>query len=85
MRCEPPSSQGILNDWLNELGFNLLMRENTDFIFLNKKEDICLIVDTVICSLTDYPYVTYTSRQNDLMANHSRVFRFLFDHTSSVQ
>lgn len=85
MRSEPSSSLSHLNDWLLGFGFEQLVRENTGPVFLNEKKDICLIIDTVICTLADYPYVAYTSRQNDLMATHSQVFRFLFDRTSSVQ
>ena len=85
MRSEPSGSQSDLNNWLLGLGFDQSVRENTGFIFLNNKDDKCLIIDTIICTLNDYPYVAYTSRQNDLMATHSQVFRFLFDETSSVQ
>ncbi len=85
MKVDPSYSQRELNNWLLGRGFDQPVRENTGYIFLNKKEDQCLIIDTVICSLNDYPYVAYTSRQNELMANHSQVFRFLFDQTGSVQ
>lgn len=73
-----------LQDWLFDFGFSRVARENTGFILFNKDDDTCLIIDTVICELSDYPYVSYTSRQNELMFAHGRVFRFLFDHTSSV-
>jgi hypothetical protein len=85
MRSNSSSAQGDLHNWLLGLGFHQMAQENTGDIFLNKKDDICLIIDTAICTLADYPYVAYTSRQNDLMATHSQVFRFLFDRTSSVQ
>lgn len=68
-----------LQYWLYNLGFDQFARENTGCIFLNKEDDTCLIIDTVICELSDFPYISYTSRQNELMAAHSRVFRFLFD------
>jgi len=76
--------QNDLQYWLFDLGFEQVARENTGCTFLRKKDDTCLVIDTVICELTDYPYVAYTSRQNDLMAAHSRVFRFLFDQAGSI-
>ena len=85
MRDDASYSLVELKNWLLESGFDQLVRENTGYIFLNKKEDTYLIIDTVICSLNDYPYVAYTSRQNELMAKHCQVFRFLFDQTTSIQ
>jgi superfamily II DNA or RNA helicase/SOS-response transcriptional repressor LexA len=85
LRGDPTYFQKELKNWLLELGFDQLVRENTGYIFLNKQEDTCLIIDTVICSLNNYPYVAYTSRQNELMLKHGQVFRFLFDQTSSFQ
>jgi superfamily II DNA or RNA helicase/phage repressor protein C with HTH and peptisase S24 domain len=83
MEHESSCFQDDLQYWLYNLGFDQLGREDTGCIFLNKKDDICLVVDTVICELPDYPYVAYTSRQNELMAAHSQVFRFLFDSADS--
>ena len=85
MRLDPSDSQRQLENWLLGLGFNHLCQEKTGHIYLNKEKDTCLIIDTVICFLNDYPYVAYTSRQNDLMATHGQVFRFLLDQISSVQ
>lgn len=85
MRSDLSYSQRELKNWLFGLGYAQLGRENTGSIYLNKKKDICLIIDTVICSLNNHPYVAYTSRQNELMATHSQVFRFLFDQTGSLQ
>jgi len=74
--------QQDLHFWLLDIGFEQVVRENTGYIFHRKKDDTCLVIDTIICELSDYPYVTYTSRQNELMAAHDRVFRFLFDQAS---
>ena len=76
--------QNDLQSYLFDLGFDELARENTGFIFFRKEDDTCLIIDTVICELSDYPYVGYTIRQNELMATHNRVFRFLLDQASSI-
>jgi hypothetical protein len=57
MRDDVSYSHVELKSWLLELGFDQLVRENAGYIFLNKKEDTCLIIDTVICSLNDYQYV----------------------------
>jgi superfamily II DNA or RNA helicase/SOS-response transcriptional repressor LexA len=85
MRGDASYSLVELKNWLLDFGFDQLVPENTGYIFLNKKEDTCLIIDTVICSLNDYPYVAYTSRQNELMLKYCQVFRFLFDQTTSIQ
>jgi superfamily II DNA or RNA helicase len=85
LRPDPSNAQRELKNWLLELGYEHLAHENTGSFYLNKKKDTGLIIDTVICSLNNYPYVAYTSRQNELMAAHSQVFRFLFDQTSSIQ
>lgn len=71
--------------WLTKLGFHLLNHEESGFVFLRNEDDTCLIVDTIICDLTHYPYVSYTSKQNELMHNHQRVFRVLFDQKTSIK
>lgn len=71
-----------LKVWLFDLGFDHLEQVRTGYIFVNKYDDVCIIVDTVICDLTDYSYVDYTSFQNGLIAKYSQVFRFLFDSSS---
>lgn len=76
--------QNDLQSWLFDLGFDQIAQENTGCTFLRKDDDTCLVIDTVICGLSDYPYVAYTSRQNVLMAAHNRVFRFLYDPASSI-
>jgi len=76
--------QNNLQSWLFDLGFEEITWENTGCIFLRKEDDTCLIIDTVICKLSGYPYVTYTSRQNNLMAIHNRVFRFLSDQACPI-
>ena len=78
MGSESHCFQNDLQYWLFDLGFDQVARENTGCIFFRKEDDTCLVIDTVICELSDYPYVAYTSRQNELMAAHNRVFRFLF-------
>lgn len=78
MISESTLIQKDLHSWLQGLGYDLVAQENTGCIFLNSANDTCLILDTIICELPDYPYVSYTTRQNELMNNHDRVFRFLF-------
>jgi hypothetical protein len=39
MRGDPSYSQSELKNWLLGLGFYPLVRENTGYIFLDKKED----------------------------------------------
>lgn len=67
------------------LGFDDIDEVNTGYVFINSREDVCLIIDTTICHLQDYPYVEYTSTQNSLMEKHGRVFRFLLDETIPYQ
>jgi len=85
MTPEPALDLKNLQFWLNDLGYDLVTRENTGSIFLNKTDDICLIIDTIICELSDHPYVSYTTRQNELMHTHDRVFRFLFDRADVIE
>nr|MBF0221039.1 DEAD/DEAH box helicase family protein [Desulfobulbaceae bacterium] len=73
-----------LHYWLFDLGFEQINQENSGCTFHMKDDDICLVLDTVICELSDYPYVAYTSRQNELMTTHGQVFRFLYDQDSPV-
>ena len=73
-----------LESWLFDLGFEQLAQTSTGCTFLRKKDDICLVIDSGICELSDYPYVAYTSAQNELMSAHNQVFRFLYDPKSSV-
>lgn len=76
--------QDDLQYWLYNLGFDQVAGEKTGCTFFRKEDDTCLVIDTEICNLSDYPYVDYTTRQNGLMAAHKRVFRFLFNQTSSI-
>ena len=76
--------QDDLQYWLYNLGFDQVAGEKTGCTFFRKEDDTCLVIDTEICNLSDYPYVDYTTRQNELMAAHNRVFRFLFNQTSSI-
>ena len=71
-----------IDEKLSEAGFVHLAKEKTGSVFL--RDDTCLIIDTVICTLKDYPYVDYTSYQNELMTRYPRVFRLLVDDTADV-
>ena len=76
----------IKNDFeilFSGFGFEKIAKEDTGFIYLRKVDDTCIIIDTVICELSTHPYISYTSKQNQLMATHSRVFRFLYDRDFS--
>ncbi len=85
MRAESICVPIHLSTWLFDRGFRQIDHIESGCTFQRKEDDICLIIDTVICSLSHYPYVSYTSRQNELMADHAQVFRFLFDHNTSVE
>ncbi len=84
MAVDGACENGLLQNLLSGLGFSFLREEITGYIFLRAADDTCLIIDTVICSLKNYPYIDYTSDQNELMADHCRVFRFLLDDQLSV-
>jgi superfamily II DNA or RNA helicase/SOS-response transcriptional repressor LexA len=73
-----------LGTWLTDHGFRQIDHIESGCTFHRENDDTCLILDTGICDLSHYPYVSYTSRQNELMADHAHVFRFLFDHNTSV-
>jgi len=73
-----------LSTWLSDRGFMQIDHIESGCTFQRENDDICLIIDTVICGLSHYPYVSYTSRQNELIADHAQVFRFLFDHDTSI-
>lgn len=85
MSPEPVLALKNLQFWLKDLGFDMVAKENTGRIFLNKTDDTCLIIDTIICELSDHPYVSYTTRQNELMHTHDRVLRFLFDRADVIE
>ena len=84
MGNDPHCSLNDLESWLFDLGFEQVSRENTGCTFLRERDDICLVIDSGICELSDYPYVAYTSVQNELMAAHNQVYRFLHDPESPV-
>ncbi len=85
MISESALIQDDLLSWLQDLGYEWVGQENTGCIFLNQTDDICLVIDTIICELSDHPYVSYTTRQNELMNTHDRVFRFLFDQSDPIE
>ncbi|HIP63889.1 MAG TPA: DEAD/DEAH box helicase [Deltaproteobacteria bacterium] len=84
MQSESLCVPAHLNTWLTGHGFRQINHIETGCTFHREDDDTCLIIDTVICNLSHYPYVSYTSRQNELMADHAQIFRFLFDHDTSV-
>lgn len=84
MGPEETCVQNGLRDWLFAQGFDLQSHEETGYIFFRNKDDTCLVIDTIICELSNYPYVSYTSRQNEWMTARDRVFRFLCDQGSST-
>lgn len=74
-----------LSTWLSDRGFRKNDHIESGCTFQRANDNTCLVLDTVICGLSNYPYVSYTSRQNELMADHTQVFRFLFDHDTSIE
>ena len=77
MRDRYASSHSDLHKWLRQQGFIQIQRDRTGFVFHRSDDDTCLITDTGIHGFKDYPYVDYTTNQNELMASYSRTFRFL--------
>ena len=63
---------------LNAFGFQLVTDEPTGLFFHDSAEETAILVDIGICSLADYPYISYTSRQNQLFHIYNKVFRFHF-------
>ena len=84
MQSESLGIPARLSTWLTDRGFKQIDHIESGCTFQKKEDDTCLIIDTVICDLPHYPYVSYTSQQNELMADHAQVFRFLFDHDTSI-
>lgn len=77
--------KNLLKSSLSKMGFRHVDDENFGSVYLHPAEDICLVVDTVICSLDSYPYVEYTSHQNELMAKHGQLYRFLVDEPEQIE
>lgn len=71
MQSESLCVPAHLNTRLTGRGFRQVNHIETGCSFLRENDDTCLIIDTMICGLSHYPYVSYTSRQNELMANHA--------------
>jgi len=70
---------------ITSLGFTAIEKLETGVIYLRQTDNTCLVIDIEICRLSRYPYVAYTATQNEMMAAHDRVFRFLFDGKSSPE
>jgi superfamily II DNA or RNA helicase/phage repressor protein C with HTH and peptisase S24 domain len=64
---------------ISSLDFSAVEKLETGVVYLRQPDNTCLIIDIKICGASHYPYVAYTSTQNELMNAHGRVFRFLFD------
>ena len=79
MAGDHPCSGNQSSDLLSDLGFHHHSMVHTSCVYYRKRDDTCLIIDTDICSQSHYPYVAYTSSQNEFVADHARVFRFLVD------
>jgi superfamily II DNA or RNA helicase/phage repressor protein C with HTH and peptisase S24 domain len=63
---------------LRQIGCVHIQTLPTGFVF-ESDAATCVIVDAGICQLPDYPYIDYTSVQNQLMHRYRRVFRFLHE------
>ncbi len=70
---------------ITSLGFTAIEKLETGVVYLRQTDNTCLVIDIEICRLSRYPYVAYTATQNEMMAAHDRVFRFLFDGKSSPE
>jgi superfamily II DNA or RNA helicase/SOS-response transcriptional repressor LexA len=68
----------------DRLGFSHLSTEETGCFFKHRNQNSCLIVDTTICTLKNYHYVDYTSRQNQLFHSFDTTLRVLHDGTTTI-
>ncbi len=75
-----------ISSCLEPVGFHLVNIVETGCIY-DDQQGTCLILDQGICDLDPrvYPYVEYTSLQNQLFYNHERVFRFLLDEGTDLE
>jgi hypothetical protein len=85
MAADTNCSQKQLFDWLKANGFSLESTNRSGCRFLRVRDATCLIIDTDICKIDDYPYVAYTTEQNEMVNRHRRVFRFLLDSNIQTQ
>lgn len=69
---------------MSPLGYATFSEEETGLFFEDDGANTCIIIDTNICNLDGYYYVDYTSRQNHLVHQYNRVFRFLFNGDNSI-
>lgn len=70
---------------LTGFGFEPHSTDAVGHVFRKEVSNICIVVDTDICSITDHRYIDYTSRQNKLVHHHEQVFRFLHEPGNSLE
>ncbi len=61
---------------LNILGYSLDLEIETGLIYFSQDASICLMVDISICECSQYPYVSYTTEQNNLVHCYDLFLRF---------
>ena len=61
---------------LQQRGYQLNAIKETGLIYENRRESICIKIDINICEKSSYPYISYTSLQNELVHQYNKFLRF---------
>jgi len=74
-----------LTSTLFSIGFRKIIKNNTSCIFKNFKTETCIIIDIDICKPNGLQYIDYTTSQNNLVDQDSKLFRFLLSDYKSIK
>ena len=70
---------------LQQRGYQLRATKNTGLIYENREESVCIKIDINICEMSSYPYISYTSLQNELVHQYNRFLRFTLSSVDDLE
>src|SRR5438552_1579142 len=76
--------EAAVREALAPLGLLFETRLNTGVLFADPVRDLKVMVDLSICVRADLEYIDYTTVQNELMAQSSRLLRFVVESHEDI-
>jgi len=78
------SIQQEVSPFLTSLDYYYLDDKETGLIYKHRLDSTCLKIDIDICNLKHYPYIDYTSEQNELSHQYDLFLRFSIDSVNDL-
>jgi len=74
-----------ISPFLETFGYQYHKHKETGLIYQHQLQSICLIIDINICNLKYYPYIDYTSVQNEFTHQNDLLLRFSISSDNDIE